>query len=87
MKTLNRFIEKVGVDKVLHFVVGGWIIAKFLELGGLWVGIGGILFLCFISIIKEVFLDKESGADWFDILSAILGGVVELLTYYLITLL
>jgi hypothetical protein len=86
MKTLNRFIEKVGVDKVLHFVVGGWIVAKFLELGGLWVGFGGILFLCFISIIKEVFLDKESGADWFDILSAILGGVVELLTYYLITI-
>ena len=87
MKTLNRFIEKVGVDKVLHFVVGGWIVAKFLELGGLWVGLGGILFLCFISVIKEVFLDRESGADWFDILSAILGGVVELLTYYLIIIL
>lgn len=87
MKTLNRFIEKVGVDKVLHFVVGGWIVAKFLELGGLWVGLGGILFLCFISLIKEVFLDRESGADWFDILSAILGGVVELLTYYLIIIL
>lgn len=87
MKTLNRFIEKVGVDKVLHFVVGGWIVAKFLELGGLWVGLSGILFLCFISVIKEVFLDRESGADWFDILSAILGGVVELLTYYLIIIL
>lgn len=24
MKRLNKFIEKAGIDKVLHFAVGGW---------------------------------------------------------------
>lgn len=24
MKRLNKFIEKVGIDKALHFAVGGW---------------------------------------------------------------
>lgn len=24
MKQLNKFIEKVGIDKVMHFAAGGW---------------------------------------------------------------
>lgn len=31
MKRLNKFIEKVGIDKVMHFAVGGW--AKKRQLG------------------------------------------------------
>ena len=25
IKRLDKFIEKVGIDKVMHFAVGGWV--------------------------------------------------------------
>ena len=83
MKFVDKIFEKVGVDKVLHFVVGGWITAKFCESGILLLAVIGILFVGFVSIIKE---RLDSKFDWKDIAAAMLGAVLELVSWYLIKL-
>lgn len=84
MRALNRLIDKIGVDKLLHFAFGGWIASKFMETGIPIVGVSGILFIAFIGIVKEYIFDKESGAGWKDIAATMIGGLVEFVSYYLI---
>ena len=85
MRALNRLIDKIGVDKLLHFAFGGWIASKFMETGIPIVGVSGILFIAFIGIVKEYIFDRESGgADWKDIAATMIGGLVEFVSYYLI---
>ena len=81
MKIVNKIIGKVGVDKVLHFAFGGWIGAKFNETGIVLAAVIGILFVYFVSIVKE---RLDSKFDWKDIAAAMLGCLVELVTWYLI---
>jgi len=83
MKIVNKIIGKVGVDKVLHFAFGGWIGAKFNETGIVLAAVIGILFVGFVSIIKE---RLDSKFDWKDIAAAMLGGLLELVSWYLITI-
>lgn len=83
MKIVNRIIDKIGVDKMLHFAFGGWITAKFCETGIILAAVIGILLVGIASIIKER-LDEKF--DWKDIAAAMLGGVVELVTWYIITI-
>lgn len=83
MKFVDKIFEKVGVDKVLHFAFGGWITAKFCESGIILAAVIGILLVGIVSIIKER-LDEKF--DWKDIAAAMLGGVVELVTWYIITI-
>ena len=73
MKLVNNIIEKFGTDKVLHFLVGGWITSIFSPFG--WVGIIiGITLTLILSLIKEQFLD--SFFDWKDICAASIGSVI-----------
>ena len=81
MKIVNKIIGKVGVDKVLHFAFGGWIGAKFNETGIVLAAVIGILFVGIASIIKE---RLDSKFDWKDIAAAMLGGLLELVSWYLI---
>lgn len=83
MKIVNKIIGKVGVDNVLHFAFGGWIGAKFNETGIVLAAVIGILFVGFVSIIKE---RLDSKFDWKDIAAAMLGAVLELVSWYLIKL-
>lgn len=83
MKIVNRIIDKIGVDKMLHFAFGGWITAKFCESGILLLAVIGILLVGIASIIKER-LDEKF--DWKDIAAAMLGGLPELVSWYLITI-
>ena len=83
MKFVDKIFEKVGVDKVLHFAFGGWIGAKFNETGIVLAAVIGILFVGFVSIIKE---RLDSKFDWKDIAAAMLGAVLELVSWYLIKL-
>lgn len=82
MKKLNRLIEKVGADKLLHLAVGGWIVAKFCECGQIYGGLLGLLFLALISVLKEWLMDDK--ADVIDIGFAMLGGILEFGTYILL---
>jgi hypothetical protein len=81
MKIVNRIIDKIGVDKMLHFAFGGWITAKFCESGIILAAVIGILFVCFVSIVKE---RLDGKFDWKDIAAAMLGGLLELVSWYLI---
>lgn len=76
MRALNRLIEKIGVDKILHFAFGGWIVQVFCT-AGFWQY--GILFCAFISIVKEMLDKKESRFDWIDIAAAMAGGIVAVI--------
>ena len=81
MKIVNKIIDRFGVDKVLHFAFGGWIGAKFNETGIVLAAVIGILFVGIVSIIKE---RLDSKFDWKDIVAAMLGGLLELVSWYLI---
>jgi len=81
MKIVNKIIDRFGVDKVLHFAFGGWIGAKFNETGIVLAAVIGILFVGIVSIIKE---RLDGKFDWKDIAAAMLGGLLELVSWYLI---
>ena len=83
MKIVNNILDKIGVDKMLHFAFGGWITAKFCESGILLLAVIGILLVGIVSILKER-LDEKF--DWKDIAAAMLGGLLELVSWYLITI-
>jgi Flp pilus assembly pilin Flp len=81
MKFVDKIFGKVGVDKMLHFAFGGWITAKFCESGILLLAVIGILLVGIASIIKE---RLDGKFDWKDIAAAMLGGLLELVSWYLI---
>lgn len=76
MKLVNNIIEKFGIDKVLHFFGGAWIVSMFSPIG--WVGIIiGIVAMLALSFVKEIFLDEIF--DIKDIFAACLGGGLSIL--------
>lgn len=83
MKALDEFINKIGTDKVLHFLVGAWIISLLSPIGWGAVTVGIVLVL-FASVIKEVFLDDE--IDVWDIVAGVAGSAVSALIYGIISL-
>lgn len=84
MKIVNNIIEKFGIDKVLHFFGGAWIVSMFSPIG--WVGIIiGIVAMLALSFVKEIFLDEIF--DIKDIFAACLGGGLSILIFWIIWLL
>ena len=79
---INDFVDKVGVDKVLHFSIGGLISAFFTiilvlqEPDVTWNLVGlsfiGTIIVGFFSLCKE-FMDIK--VDWKDIVASILGTI------------
>lgn len=80
MKFTDNLVKKYGVDKLLHFFGGGWIVAMFSPIG--WLGILlGVILMLVLSFVKELFLD-----DFFDkkdIFAACLGGGVSVVVFLL----
>lgn len=84
MKALDNLIGKLGNDKVLHFLGGGFICSfisfvVILQESGLteWEKVSAVLigtvFVLILSVLKELIADDK--ADWYDVLAAILGCV------------
>ncbi|MCI7357083.1 MAG: hypothetical protein MSK40_05175 [Parabacteroides sp.] len=82
MKVLDDFLKKIGHDKVMHFLGGGFIcslisfVTILQESGMLWgQQIGavtiGTVFVLIISVIKEILFDDKP--DWKDVGAAMLG--------------
>lgn len=83
---MNKFIEKIGMDKVAHFGVGGLITALFTivfvmqDMGSLIFNPWRMLLYPFIgtvittvvSVIKEKLIDTQ--ADWKDLYAALIGS-------------
>ena len=74
MKLVNNIIEKFGIDKVLHFLVGFGIVCSFSSFGWIGIIIGFVVMLA-LSFVKEIFLDEVF--DIKDIFAACLGGVLS----------
>ena len=83
---MNKFIEKIGMDKVAHFGVGGLITALFTivfvmqDMGTLIFNPWRVMLYPFIgtvittvvSVIKEKLIDTQ--ADWKDLYAALVGS-------------
>lgn len=85
MKILDDFLAKVGTDKVLHFLGGGFICSLISFVVILqeptltwWQKISavtiGAVFVLVISILKELLLDDKPG--WKDVWAAMLGSLL-----------
>lgn len=80
MKLLDNFLAKVGVDKILHHVVGALICALFtfviilqdaiFDWTAVTVPVIGSVVVLFLSIVKEYIDDKP---DWMDVVWAMAG--------------
>ena len=84
MVALDNLIQKVGNDKVLHFLGGGFICSfisfiVILQESGLTAleqvstVLIGTVFVLILSVLKELIADEK--ADWMDVLASILGCV------------
>ncbi len=81
--TFNELISKIGTDKVLHFSVGGFIVALLTIVVTLQEGIIdataiafpfiGLIAVAIFSWFKEAVIDEEF--SWTDILASVLGSV------------
>lgn len=78
---VDKIVSKFGTDKVLHYILGGWIVSAATPLGW-WFVLVALVFLFAISVIKEYALDSE--VDWNDIKAAMLGGATSTLIYLII---
>lgn len=85
---MNKLIEKIGMDKVAHFGVGGLITAIFTlvfviqDMGSLiyhpWkmmlYPVIGTVVTTLVSILKEKLLDSKP--DWNDVYAALIGSAL-----------
>lgn len=83
---MNKFIERIGMDKVAHFGVGGLITALFSMVFILqdmpvfvmqpWklllTPFIGTVVTVFVSVVKEIFFDDKR--DWKDLYAALVGS-------------
>lgn len=76
MKRFNAWMEKVGVDKLLHFFVAAWVVSE-CKAFGIIAGFFGWIAVIVLSAVKEHFLDDEP--DPMDACAAAYGGIVSLL--------
>lgn len=85
---MNKLIEKIGMDKVAHFGIGGLITAIFTlvfviqDMGSLiyhpWkmmlYPVIGTVVTTLVSIMKEKLLDSKP--DWNDVYAALIGSAL-----------
>ena len=81
--TFNELITKIGVDKLLHFSIGGLITALLTIIVVLQEGYVdasiiafpfiGLISVAILSWFKEVAIDDDF--SWMDILASVLGAV------------
>lgn len=78
MKILDNLINKLGIDRILHYLVGALAIALAQPYGWIIMGIVFIVFLI-LSIYKEYKLDNE--VDLVDIIFYIGGSITSAVIY------
>jgi len=71
-------LNKIGIDKVLHFLVFAWIVAIGLAYS-FTTGVYCFLGMVVLSLVKELVIDKK--IDWVDLIAGIVGGMITFLAY------
>lgn len=76
----NNLIVRIGVDKLLHFLLFAWIVAEAKMFGdvAMW---AAYWLMAVLSIVKEIWLDNKG--DMEDVLYGAAGGGVSVIMYYL----
>lgn len=79
MEIVNKLLGKIGVDKVLHFLVGALVTSYGSMVGDacMWVA---VVLVVVCSIAKEVLDDK---VEWMDIVAGCIGCATTIAVYYL----
>lgn len=78
IKKFNAWMEEVGADKLLHFLVTAWLVAEAKLFG--WVTMMAMLLaIVMFGCLKEVLLDDQ--ADWEDLVWSICGGLLSMLLF------
>lgn len=80
MKLTDKIIEKVGTDKLLHFLVSAWVVSLAGYFGDISATIAFIL-MFILGITKEQKLDNQ--ADYWDLGCAMIGGAISLLVCWI----
>lgn len=77
MKSLENVIEKIGIDKVMHVLVGAVIDAMLMPFG-IEYTILGVMFVFMLSCVKELIDSFEAGnkCDWMDVLYSVSGALM-----------
>lgn len=78
IEKFNAWMEKVGVDRLLHFFVAAWIVAE-CKAYGVAPMLLGFVVIVLLAVVKEYVLDNTG--DYKDILCSMLGGVFSLLMF------
>ncbi len=81
MRLTDTIKEKVGQDKVLHFLLAAWIMAQFTS-HGVWMIILGLLIIAGASVAKEKWLDDTP--DWMDVVAAVLGAMAQVFLHVIL---
>lgn len=76
IEKFNAWMEKVGVDKMLHFFVAAWVVAECKIYGVMW-GCIGFAVIAILALVKEMYIDKKG--DLTDALGSLLGGGLSLI--------
>ena len=71
---IAELLNKIGIDKVLHFLVFAWIVAIGLAYS-FTTGVYCFLGMVVLSLVKELVIDKK--IDWVDLIAGIVGGIVS----------
>jgi len=77
MKLTDKIVSRYGQDKVLHFLVGAWIVAQFDDYGI----IIGLLSLVPVGVLAYAKERLDAKADNGDIIASVVGGVCELVLF------
>lgn len=80
MKLTDKLVEKVGSDKLLHFLLTAWLVAEFKILGVIPTLIVFSIIII-VGILKERYMDVIP--DYKDLKWSIYGGVTSLFLYIL----
>lgn len=70
MKLTDKIMGKYGADKLLHFLVAGWIVSLFSSFGFVPMLVSTIIVVA-LSIVKERCWDEYE--DWDDMFAALCG--------------
>lgn len=84
MKRFNAWMEKVGVDKLLHFFVAAWVVAE-CKAYGVAPMLLSFVAVVLSAVVKEYVLDNTG--DYKDVLCSMLGGVFSILLFIVGTIL
>ena len=76
MDIQTHIINKIGIDRLLHIVCAGWIVATLSNFVKLWIALLIGIFLCWL---KDAIIDKylrKSKCDWIDIIAGWFGCII-----------